>query len=289
MPDHTEPQDSDLGPHEPAAEPGSTERLRQANGPAELRSALLALLLPKGSHRAQASWLKEIEPTSYAMQLLAEAKALNGASRLPWFELLLVRMAGQPRAARQALLESARRVMAARGAVQPIDTLHYLAMRRGLGKKTRAPNPAGGGLGFSLPPESEVRAIGRYSAFLSRLIPVGSTDGSAGAEWYASVMQRWGRRADMPQQLPLPDTDGVVHALHQVAALPMMQRPVLVRDWVSAALRHSAPQGGAPPGNGNGLSAGSGLSDLSADALRLSATLLDTPLPPELARHYIEL
>jgi hypothetical protein len=249
----------------------------------------LALLLPRGSHRAEACWLKEIEPTPYSMQLQAEATALSGASRLPWFELLLVRMAGQPRTERQAVLESARRVMAARGAVQPIDTLHYLAMRRGLGKKTRAPSPASGGVGFSLPPDSEVRAIARYSAFLSRLIPAGSADGSAGAEWYASVMQRWGRRVDMPQQLPLPDTDGVVNALHQVAALPMMQRPVLVRDWVSAALRHSVPQAGAASSAGNGLGAGSGLSDLSADALRLSATLLDTPLPPELARHYIEL
>lgn len=291
MPDQPEPADSDLGPHPPAAEPGSTQRLRQANGPAELRCALLALLLPKGSHRAMASWLREIESTPYSMQLHAEATALPGAARMPWFELLLVRMAGQPRAERQALLESARRVMAARGAVQPIDTLHYLAMRRGLAKKSRAPSTGGGGVGFSLPPESEVRAIARYSAFLSRLIPAGSADGSAGAEWYASVMQRWGRRVDIPQQLPLPDTDGVVNALHQVAALPMMQRPVLVRDWVSAALRHSAPQGGGASSNGNGnsLRAGSGLSDLSADALRLSAILLDTPLPPELARHYIEL
>jgi hypothetical protein len=285
----TDPPDSDLGPQEVAAEPASTERLQHALGPRELRSGLLALLVPRGSHRTMAAWLKEIEPTPYAVQLKAEAMALPGASRLPWFELLLVRMAGQPLAERQALLESARRVMAARGTVQPLDTLHYLVMRRGLGRKTRASGSAEGRVGFSLPPEAEVRAIARYSAFLSRLIPAGSADGSAGADWYASVMQRWGRRVDMPQQLPLPDTDSAVKALHRVAALPMMQRPVLVRDWVSAALRLSAAQGGAAPSSGSILNPRSGLCDLSADALRLSATLLDTPLPPELARHYIEL
>jgi hypothetical protein len=31
------------------------------------------------------------------------------------------------------------------------------------------------------------------------------------------------------------------------------------------------------------------LSDGAADALRLAGLLLDSPLPPELARHYIEL
>ena len=37
------------------------------------------------------------------------------------------------------------------------------------------------------------------------------------------------------------------------------------------------------------MSRGLRLSDLSADALRLTCGLLDSPLPPELARHYIAL
>ena len=285
MPEKQDPPDSDLGPQEPAAESGSTERLQHAQGPGELRSGLLALLLPRGSHRAQASWLKEIKATPSAMRLRAEALGLTGASRLPWFELLLVRMAGQPLAQRQALLESARRVVAARGVVQPLDTLHYLVMRRRLGD--RAPTPApGGATGFSRLPESDVHAIARFTAFLTRMIPANSADGAAGAMWYADVMKRWKGRVDVPEQLPLPDTDGVVHALHQIATLPWMQRPVLMRDWVSAALQHSGPQGGSARDAGTGAA---GLSDLSADALRMSAMLLDTPLPPELARHYIDL
>ncbi len=274
MQKNPDPPDSDLGPHEPAPGSASTERLQHALGPGELRSGLLALLLPKGSHRAQATWLKEIQPTPFAMQLHAEAKALTGAARLPWFELLLVRMAGQRLAERQALLESARRIISARGAVKPLDTLHYLVMRRRLGEKAPAAAPAGATAEFSRLPESDVHAIARYTAFLTRMVPADSADGAAGARWYADVMKRWRDRVDIAAQLPLPDTDGVVHALHAIATLPWMQRPVLMRDWVSAALAHSAPEG---------------LSELSADALRLSATLLDTPLPPELARHYIDL
>jgi len=48
---------------------------------------------------------------------------------------------------------------------------------------------------------------------------------------------------------------------------------VLVRGWIEAALA-------ASPMNR--------LGDGAADALRLACLLLDSPLPPELARHYIE-
>jgi hypothetical protein len=52
-----------------------------------------------------------------------------------------------------------------------------------------------------------------------------------------------------------------------------MQRPALMRGWVTAAVQHSR--------HGR-------LADTAADALRLSCALLDSPLPPELARHYRE-
>jgi hypothetical protein len=126
---------------------------------------------------------------------------------------------------------------------------------------------------FSRLPESDVLPIARYSAFLSRMVPLDSPNAEAGAAWYDSVMLRWQMRVEVPPQLPLPDSDAVAQALQHVAALPWMQRPVLMREWVSNALKHSPP---------------SGLSDIAADALRMSCTLLDTPLPPELSRHYIE-
>ncbi len=274
MTQNHEPADSDLGPHEPQAPHASTQRLEQIHGPGELRCALLALLLPKGSRRALASWQGETRTTPYAMQLRSEAMALDAASRLPWFEHLLARMASHPLAERQALLESTRRVVSARGSVQPLDTLHFLVMRRRLGEKAPIAAAAGSAAAFSKLPESDVHAIARYTAFLSRMVPAASADGAPGAAWYASVMKRWKGRVDIPPQSPLPDTDAVVQALQQVASLPLMQRPVLLRDWVSAALKHCAP---------------AGLTDLSADALRLSGTLLESPLPPDLARHYIDL
>lgn len=260
----------------PVTPPGvaGTDRLLQAIGPRELRCALLALLLPIGSRRAMASWQGEtMDETPYSTQLRDEALALPSGSRLPWFERLLVRMASQSAADRKALLQSTRRVVSARGAVQAIDTLHWLVMRRRL-----VPPPAQQPIpnaesGFSRLPESDVYPIARYTAFLSRMVPANSPNGEAGAAWYDSVMLRWQMRLEVPAQLPLPDSDAVVQALQHVASLPWMQRPVLMREWVSHALKHSPPEG---------------LSTVSADALRMSCTLLDTPLPPELAKHYIE-
>jgi hypothetical protein len=267
------PDPSEPGALAEATAPATTDRLLQANGPRELRCALLALLLPRGSRRAFASWQVETADTASAGLLRAEAGALAGAARLPWFERLLHRMAAQPLAERHTLLESTRRVVSARGAVQPLDTLHWLVMRRLLGERAPACGPAAADAGFSQLPEADVHAIARYTAFLSRMVPADSPDGDAGAAWYASVMRRWRGQVDIPPQLPVPDSDAFVQALHEVATLAWMKRPVLMREWVGAALHHSPP---------------SGLADVSADALRLSCTLLDTPMPPELSRHYIE-
>ena len=60
----------------------------------------------------------------------------------------------------------------------------------------------------------------------------------------------------------------------RLQTLSWMQRPVVVRTWLATAIAQSRF---------------GRLSDLSADALRLSCGLLDSPLPPELVRHYIVL
>jgi hypothetical protein len=91
-----------------------------------------------------------------------------------------------------------------------------------------------------------------------------------GAAWYATVLAPWQHRADVPP-CSAPPIDGLVLALQGLRALPWLQRPVVLRSWVEAAVRHSR--------HGR-------LDDTAADALRLSATLLDSPLPPALADHY---
>lgn len=271
----------------------AADQLSRVNGPLELHATVLALLLPRDSQRALRAWEIECEahPHSHpaAQALRAHVAALPAAARLPWFETMLARLRSSPLPARQALLAATRRLMGARGTVRPIDRLHWLVMRLRLGEAPGVAAPAGASTALSQLPQADVHAIAMFSAFLSRMVPVAEpAAGGAGAEpepgtaaaaapapaagaaWYASVMAPWAHLGDVPP-LALPDTDGIVYALHALQALAWMQRPVLVRGWVTAAQLHSR--------HGR-------LTDSAADALRLSCALLDSPLPPELARHY---
>jgi hypothetical protein len=71
-----------------------------------------------------------------------------------------------------------------------------------------------------------------------------------------------------------PGSENVFEALARLQTLSWMQRPVVIRSWVTAALKAN---GGVRFG------------EAAADALRLTCILLDSPMPPELARHYIVL
>ncbi len=270
----------------------AADQLSRVNGPLALHATVLALLLPHDSKRALRAWEIECQANPAAQALRAHVAALPAAARLPWFETMLARLRSSPLPARQALLEATRRLMGARGTVRPIDRLHWLVMRLRLGETPGVAAPAGAGTSMSQLPQADVHAIAMFSAFLSRMVPVaepaageaGGAPASAptpapapapatsapGAVWYASVMAPWAHLGEVPP-LALPDTDGIVYALHALQALAWMQRPVLVRGWVTAARQHSR--------HGR-------LTDSAADALRLSCALLDSPLPPELARHY---
>ncbi len=264
-------------------EAAAADHLSRVHGALGLHAAVLALLLPTGSRRAVRAWRAETAATPDAAALRAHIDELSPAARLPWLDVLLRRTRNQALAARQALLESTRRVMAARGAVRPLDRLHWLLMRQRLGEASAATVHAAAQADLSRLPPSDVLAVARYSAFLSRMVPVEvdaeaaaqsqvdeAADEPAGAAWYATVMARWEHHTPIPPCTP-PDIDGLVHALQELQALAWMQRPVLARDWVTAALKHS------PRGR---------FTDASADALRLSCALLDSPLPPELERHF---
>ncbi len=264
-----------------AAERDAIDRLARLNGALELQAAVLALLLPRGSQRALRAWQIETTGAPDAEAARVQVDALSGPSRLPMFEQLVSRLRGQSLDTRQTLLEATRRVMGARGVLRPIDRLHWLAMRQRLGSNANAATRAAATAEMSRLPQADVSAIAMFSAFLSRLVPVDASEAAAptdssgtapGVAWYDAVMAPWQARADVPACSP-PDTDGLVHALHELQAMAWMQRPVLVRGWVVAA--QQASRYGR-------------LGDMAADALRLSCTLLDSPLPPELARHYGE-
>jgi hypothetical protein len=261
------------------AEREAADQLERLNGAQELRAAVLALLLPAGSQRAARAWQIECESFERAALVRDWVAQLPGAARLPWFERLVTRMRAQPLSERQSLLEATRRVMGARGIQRPIDRLHWLAMRQRLGEGTAADTRTAATSDLSQLPHSDVLAIAAYSAFLARMVPTEAAEledaapTDAGLAWYASVMAPWEKRAAVPPCEP-PDTAGLVHALQELQSVAWMQRPALVRGWVAAAVQHSRY---------------GRLADTAADALRLSCSLLDSPLPPELVRHHGEI
>lgn len=264
----------------PSAETNAAaaEHLARVQGAGELKAALLALLLPRlGSQRALRAWQLETQEVDGAQALHEHVARLLPNARLPWFERLLKRMRRHPLEQRQGLLESTRRVMSARGTLRPIDRLHWFSMRQRLGESTPARVRQAASADLSQLPDVEVHSIAVFTAFLSRLIPLEAGEGSSpeeralGADWYHAVMGEWPQHAVPP--LTLPDGEAAVHALQQLQSMAWMQRPVLVRTWLDAALARRE--------RGR-------LRDEAADALRLSSGLLDSPLPPELARHFIE-
>ena len=251
----------------------AAHRLAQVHGAGELHAALLALLLPRGSRRAARAWAIETADTPSRAGLREQAASLSGAARLPWFDRLLARMALQPIAARQQLLKAMRRIMGARGVVRPIDRLHWLAMRRGLGEVPPLGARPEASADVSEWLETDVLALAVYTAFLSRMVAEDLEDDSTAQRWYESVMEQWQPHSGAPP-FDAPDAENVFEALARLQTLSWMQRPVVIRSWVAAALK------------ANG---GVRLGDAAADALRLTCTLLDTPMPPELERHYVVL
>lgn len=251
-------------------EANATDRLSRVHGVFELQAALLALILPPGSKRAQRAWEIETAATPGVETLRAHAASLSGAARLPWFERLIERMARQPLAARKEFLLVARRVMGARGIVRPVDRLHWLILRRGFGEVTQSPVRAEASVEVTEWLESDVLALACYTAFLARMVPEESSDGSAGAGWYTNVMSTW-----QPHEAVLRheqvDSEEMVEALRRLQTLSWMQRPIVIRSWVAAATKMTGVR----------------LPDLAADAMRMTCQLLDSPLPPELVRHYI--
>ena len=267
------PAQADPPAPSPESERDAADRLSRVHGAGELHAVLLALLMPPGSKRALRAWQLETAATPGADSLRLHAASLSGAARLPWFELLLARMAAQPLAARQELLQATRRVMGARGVARPIDRLHWLTMRRGLGEVAPLAARPEAHVEVAEWLESDVLSVAAYTAFLSRMVPGEEVDSPEGRAWYDIVMATWLPFAEIPEWQP-PNAEAMVEALAKMQTLSWMQRPVIVRNWVTTAISRSR---------------GLRLGDLSADALRLTCGLLDSPLPPELSRHYITL
>ncbi len=262
---------------DPVAEAQRRSRWAQIAGPGQLHAAVLALLLSPRRVREQAVWDDECGATPGADAIRTEALAIDARERLPWIEWFTRRIAQGPMAQRQQLLKATRRLMAADGRTHALDRLRWLAIRHALGDARALAQPAAADFDLEGLDTATARNIGRFSAFLSRIVPTPEIDldvisgaQASGERWWAAVMQPW---PDVGATRKLPDTDALVAALHQVQSLPWMLRPVLVRRWVDAAVELS------PAGR---------LGEPAAEALRIAAKLLDCPLPPALASCFVE-
>jgi hypothetical protein len=260
-------------------------RLRRMRGPGEQRALLLALLLTPGSARELQAFGEECHGVVTADGNRKLVDSLPAAARLSALEAVLAQCAELPLAERQALLMAVRRVMCADGRVRPLDRLSLLLVRHRL--HGPAPLHRGGtrdsnelaGL-----PLAQRLAIAELSAYLARLVPAAdpyAVVGTAGAAWHrAVVLAIWGQ-APNPPACQVPASDALVQVLRTVQELGWMRRPMLARTWVDAALAVTAQASSAEPGRALSLD--------GAEALRLACGLLDTPMPPELARCFSEL
>lgn len=246
-------------------------RLSRVHGSGELQAAILALISPKDSAPAFIAWSRETQHVPNAALLRQDVTHISDGARVPCLEAFLDRMREQPRPDRRLLLESTRRVMAATRPLRPLDRLHWLLMRRKLGDRAPLSAPPA--------PQNDVAELSSYmvervagvTAYLARMVPGPGPE--AGLPWYRDVMLQLVHTGE-PPPCKAPDGEGLAYALIDVESLPWMLRPVLMRGWVDAALATSQRARLLP---------------VAADALRLVSGLLDSPMSPELMRHFQEL
>lgn len=246
-------------------------------GPTERRLLVLALMLDTGNPRERKLWQRLGGDLHHAQRMLDAVANLLPNRRVPEFERLTAALAGEPLAERRALVESARDLLRADGRVSPRERLWWLALRHRVSDKGERPalmRPmTGQGQSLEDMAPDEKAHVGALSAYLARFIPMEEREsglGPAGQAWLGGVFKRCGVMNN-PQALSPPDADALMHALAGVQELSWMVRPLLVKAWVEEAVNHSK----------QGV-----LCDHSADALRLAARLLDSPLPPMLDAHY---
>lgn len=268
-------------PTPPAPDPVAVAQRRarwmQIAGPGQLHAVVLGLLLTPKRKRERAVWEQECADTPGAAAIRDEALAIDPRERMPWIEFFSRRVGQGPVPQRQELLRAARRLMAADGRTDVLDRLRWLAIRHALGDDRSLARPAAADVDLEGLATATARHIGQLSAFLSRVVPSPEIDldvisgvQASGERWWIEVMQPW---PDVGATRKMPDIDAVVTALRDVQSLPWMLRPVLVRRWVDAAASLS------PAGQ---------LDESAAEALRITAQLLDCPLPPTLAACFVE-
>jgi hypothetical protein len=252
-------------------------RLRALQQPAQWQAATLALMLAPGSRYERALWVEETREVPDAARILEDVLALPQPYRLPWFEAFARLLAPGPVELRHALIGAARRQMTSDGMVTQMDQLRWVALRHLLAGSAAAP-PAAAETDLAELEDAHALKVCLFSAFLSHMVPAPELTldltghESTGQVWYASVIAPWCERFTLPPR-ERHDIDATLRALRVLQSMPWLLRPVLVRCWFDAA---------------RALTDGPVLHPVAADALRLTCSLLDSPLPPELGEQYVE-
>jgi len=252
-------------------------RLHALQEPAQWQAAVLALMLAPHSRHERAVWFDEAQGLADAERVLDDVLSLPHTHRLPWFETFAQLLAPGPVEPRHALIGASRRLMTADGMVTQMDQLRWVALRHLLAGSAVAP-PAAAATELAELDDAQALKVCLFSAFLSQMVPSPELtldltgQESTSQTWYDSVIAPWYDRFPLPPR-EQRDIDATLRALRVLQTLPWLLRPVLVRTWFDAA---------------RVLTDGPVLHAVAADALRLTCTLLDSPLPPELARQYIE-
>lgn len=281
------PEPSPAGGRLPDAAAASTLRqLQRQQGQRSLQALVLALVQTPGSAREAQAWAEETRSAEAAASaVLALLREVPTDAHLPLLEWALQTLTTEPAPDRAELLRSARRVMAADGKVRPVDRLRWLLMRHllaGGGRRAPLAPMPGARAEHALAdlPDTRRRAIARFTAYLARMVPLAdpiAKVGSAGVNWHRSVLRHCWPDGDVPP-CEVPDADALAHALADLQQLTWVQRPVLVRLWVQAALKVTRQ-----------LWPGEPLTREAAEALRIATVLLDTPVPGAVASRFIAL
>lgn len=250
-------------------------------------AALLALLLTPRSARERQAWTEETTGISDAALALMLVQRLPSQATPSAREQLLLHCSNMEPARRVDLLRSVRRIMCADGKVRPIDRLRWLLIRHVLARpygqdSHTVRGSSGGNSDMAILAPTMRRAVAHLTAFLARVVPQAdpvNKVGTLGVTWYRTALRPWwGEETPVCE---LPDGDQLVQAIVEVRTLSWMQRPVLVRTWTDSAFAVVQRQRHAPGVRPE-------LPPEAAEALRLVSRLLDTPLPPTLARCFIE-
>jgi Zn-dependent protease with chaperone function len=275
--------------HDPTQPPPSAERQAQARealgrlqrrqGPTEIRLVLLALMMNPDNPSERKWWLQHAQALPQADQILDEVAQLLPHSRVPEFERVTDTLQTLDVDARREVVILARDLLRADGRVSPRERLWWLVLRHRLaatGARPAMMRPVTGqGQGLIELSKVQRTHVSTVSSYLARFIPEDEHGPgawhSASTAWYRGVMQRCGVEDTPPGVVPPPDADQLMTALAAVQELSWMVRPLLLKAWVEEAFNHS-PKGV--------------LRQDTADALRLMASLVDSPLPAMLAAHY---